>query len=332
MMKIGNPSPRSALLLLTGCILIYLLAVAGYAVWSHEQHKAELMAEIDSGLLQAARSLKYLVAPDFHDRALAPDSIDREEELRNRQLVTDFGVEAGFKWVYTLAEKDGEYFFAAPSVSEEEAREQESWYFHPYEDIPEEFIRAFADNQTIFVNYTDQWGAFRSVALPETSPGGRRYLACADREISEVSGLFRQSLRQSILVAAFFLLASLPFIFLLVFLFRAHTAELRHHQEHLEELVQARTAALAQETRRLQEALDNVRLLRGLIPICASCKKVRDDQGYWNQLDLYIQKYSDAEFSHGLCPDCAHTLYPEFAPPPDPAPGGSPPATPPAQA
>jgi hypothetical protein len=324
-MKIGSPTPRSAFLLLVVSVLIYIAAVAGYAVWSHAQHKTDLMADIDAGLLQTARSLKYLLAPDFHDRALAPDSIGMEEELRNRQLVTDFGVEAGFKWVYTLAENDGQFFFAAPSVSEEEAREQESWYFLPYEDIPDEFTRAFAENQAVFVNYTDQWGTFRSVALPQTSPAGRRYLACADREIAEVRGILRQSFLQSSLVAAFFLLASLPFILLLVFLFRAHTAGLRHHQEHLEELVQARTAALEQETRRLQEALDNVRLLRGLIPICASCKKVRDDKGYWNQLDLYIQKYSDAEFSHGLCPDCVQTLYPEFAAAADPAPGGSPP-------
>ena len=80
-----------------------------------------------------------------------------------------------------------------------------------------------------------------------------------------------------------------------------------------------------QETRQLQEALANVRTLRGLLPICAACKKIRDDKGYWNQLELYIQQNSDAEFTHGICPECIHKLYPEFAddilppPPPDPA-------------
>jgi len=60
----------------------------------------------------------------------------------------------------------------------------------------------------------------------------------------------------------------------------------------------------------LQEALDKVNLLSGLLPICASCKKIRDDKGYWNQIETYIRDHSEAEFSHGICPDCAQKLYP----------------------
>jgi PAS domain S-box-containing protein len=59
----------------------------------------------------------------------------------------------------------------------------------------------------------------------------------------------------------------------------------------------------------LQEALANVKTLRGLIPICASCKKIRDDKGYWSQVEVYVRDRSDAEFSHGICPDCMKTLY-----------------------
>lgn len=59
----------------------------------------------------------------------------------------------------------------------------------------------------------------------------------------------------------------------------------------------------------LRTALDNVKTLSGLIPICARCKKVRDDQGLWNQIESYVSKHSDALFSHGLCPDCMHQLY-----------------------
>jgi len=62
----------------------------------------------------------------------------------------------------------------------------------------------------------------------------------------------------------------------------------------------------------LQEALDKVNVLGGLLPICASCKKIRDDKGYWNQIEIYIRDHSEAEFSHGICPDCAKELYPEF--------------------
>jgi len=63
---------------------------------------------------------------------------------------------------------------------------------------------------------------------------------------------------------------------------------------------------------KLQKALEEVNVLSGLLPICASCKKIRDDTGYWNQIESYIRKHSDAEFSHSICPDCAKKLYPEL--------------------
>ncbi len=63
----------------------------------------------------------------------------------------------------------------------------------------------------------------------------------------------------------------------------------------------------------LRDALSQVKTLSGLIPICSSCKKIRDDHGYWNQLEDYLQRHSQARLSHGICPDCAHRLYPDFS-------------------
>ena len=62
----------------------------------------------------------------------------------------------------------------------------------------------------------------------------------------------------------------------------------------------------------LHKALANVKQLSGLLPICASCKKIRDDKGYWNQIEAYIRDHSEAQFSHGICPDCAEKHYAEF--------------------
>lgn len=107
--------------------------------------------------------------------------------------------------------------------------------------------------------------------------------------------------------------------------------KLEAYRLHLEELVEQRTEALAKANAQLQakideleaaerareqliaelkQALAKVKTLSGLLPICASCKKIRDDRGYWNKLEVYIEQYSEAEFSHGLCPDCVCRLYP----------------------
>jgi CheY-like chemotaxis protein len=62
----------------------------------------------------------------------------------------------------------------------------------------------------------------------------------------------------------------------------------------------------------LQEALAQVKRLSGLLPICSSCKRIRDDKGYWNQIEAYIRNHSDADFSHSICPECGQRLYPEY--------------------
>jgi len=70
--------------------------------------------------------------------------------------------------------------------------------------------------------------------------------------------------------------------------------------------------ALMAEKNKLQAALLEIKKLSGMLPICASCKKIRDDKGYWNQLETYITEHSEAQFSHSICPKCAKKLYPEF--------------------
>jgi hypothetical protein len=64
---------------------------------------------------------------------------------------------------------------------------------------------------------------------------------------------------------------------------------------------------------RIQEAVAQIKVLSGLLPICSGCKNVRDDRGYWNRIEVYIRDHSEAEFTHGLCPACLRKLYPEFA-------------------
>ena len=73
----------------------------------------------------------------------------------------------------------------------------------------------------------------------------------------------------------------------------------------LDEMVKERTI-------KLEEALLQVKSLSGLLPICAHCKKIRDDKGYWNQLETYISTHSEADFSHGICPGCLQEHYSKY--------------------
>ena len=90
------------------------------------------------------------------------------------------------------------------------------------------------------------------------------------------------------------------------------TADLLKANKQLENEIETRKEAEAKKEMLifdLQKTLKEVKALRGLLPICSSCKKIRDDKGYWNQIEAYISEHSEAQFSHGICPQCAEKLY-----------------------
>jgi hypothetical protein len=76
-------------------------------------------------------------------------------------------------------------------------------------------------------------------------------------------------------------------------------------------LLSDKIADLQKMNKALKTANAEIKKLQGILPICASCKKIRDDKGYWQQVEVYIRDHSDAKFSHGICPDCIQKLYPE---------------------
>jgi len=101
--------------------------------------------------------------------------------------------------------------------------------------------------------------------------------------------------------------------------------ELKRHRDHLEEMVRERTTQLERANKKLrmeiaerkqliaqlQDALARVKRLTGLLPICAWCKKIRDDKGYWNHVEAYIAEHTEADFTHGICPECVKRQFPK---------------------
>ncbi len=89
------------------------------------------------------------------------------------------------------------------------------------------------------------------------------------------------------------------------------TQAARRNADELESLVAERTRALQRTVAGLEQAMSEVRTLSGLLPICAGCKKIRDDAGFWSEVESYVSAHTTAIFSHSLCPDCVSSLYPE---------------------
>ncbi len=92
---------------------------------------------------------------------------------------------------------------------------------------------------------------------------------------------------------------------------RARIAVGRRLVETQDALIESR-ALLANKVKELSQALDQIKTLSGIVPICANCKKIRSDEGYWQQVEVYVRDHTEAEFSHGICPECIKKLYPEL--------------------
>jgi hypothetical protein len=94
---------------------------------------------------------------------------------------------------------------------------------------------------------------------------------------------------------------------------RLGTELYRHYsEERLKRLVAERTMELEESNQKLQNALSEIKTLQGIIPICSKCKKIRDDQGFWQQVESYVTKHSQATFSHAICPECLEEYYREL--------------------
>ncbi|MFO7749044.1 MAG: HAMP domain-containing protein, partial [Desulfobacteraceae bacterium] len=87
---------------------------------------------------------------------------------------------------------------------------------------------------------------------------------------------------------------------------------IQQHQDEIKKSHDELETRVKERTMELETALSNIKTLKGLLPICMHCKKIRDDKGYWKQMEAYIQKNSEAEFSHSICKECEQKYYPDI--------------------
>ena len=108
-----------------------------------------------------------------------------------------------------------------------------------------------------------------------------------------------------------FLVVTFVIYQIIVMILKAYREE-KSRADAMNQRLSENVEALQQANQDLENALAEVKTLSGLLPICASCQKIRNDKGYWDRIETYIQAHSEATFSHSLCPDCARKLYPDL--------------------
>lgn len=231
-------------LLFTVSIISYLIALLIYGYWDYSYNKNEIQETIDSELYNSAATLKYIMPDDFHDRAIDEQAILIKEDKYIANKLTKLTKETGFKYAYTIIKKGGKLFFVASDLLENPGTNRGTFYFFPYEGADASFINAFDKEEATYKTVSDQWGTVRTVMIPEESPGGVKYLACADYDISYVSGVLRRNLLRSIVTVLLFLLMAVPIAIIYIKLRSEYLDSLRDSEERYRELTEFLPLAL----------------------------------------------------------------------------------------
>jgi len=193
-------------------IIAYIVALFLYGFWNNDYQKKEILKDVDTTLYNTAISLKYMLPDDFHDRAMDAQSVSIDEDKYLSNKLTSMVMETGIKYVYTIIKKENKLFFVTSDLIENPKNERGTFYYYEYEGADENFSNAFEKKTPMYKTVSDQWGTVRTVMVPEKSPGGTNYLACADYDISYVKGLLNKNLLKSIATVLFFLLLTIPII------------------------------------------------------------------------------------------------------------------------
>ena len=219
-------------------VMLYVIAVGGTTVYSYMQTQSALLAQTDRELLLAADSVRFILADDFHDRATAPDAISADEDKRNISALSAFARRGGITFLCSAIDQDGEVRLTARGASvTAEAGAAAVPYATPYGEGRALITRALRSKGPITETYTDRWGTFRAVLVPEVGRHGQVYVVAAGHDLGKVNRLQSQAFLQSILNAVLLLAAPLPLLFEIV-------GRLRLSEARLKRAVAARTREL----------------------------------------------------------------------------------------
>jgi len=260
-------------------LIIYFIGLSFFTVWTIFAERKRIIAEIDSQLLHAAESVKYILPTDFHDRAISGTSISDSEHYQNIVLLSKCAKAAGVKYLYTAVVSKGKVYFTSSSATDNEFIQKElPTYWQEYPETTETFKNAIHGSKAVYESAQDRWGTFESAFIPMKSPNGNRYLVGADMDLGFLNDKILNRIPSILYISLFFMFIMLPVLAAIRNSYKKNTIrlerliseriqaekELLEYKTNLEEIIKSRTDQLSKEiTERkvVQEELHNAKEL-----------------------------------------------------------------------
>jgi methyl-accepting chemotaxis protein len=179
--------------------LVSLITSVFYTTYFYLKVKEQTMKGIDNVLISSARAANRILGESFHEKAKSQDSISEDEHYQNILKLCDVAKDNNLSYVYIMYQDKGKVYITASSAKDEELKKKTyDTYFTEYKDASPELFSAFKTGEITYDDTPDKYGHFRSVFIPLKSRDGRRYIAGADIEITEVENKIKQTLIISI--------------------------------------------------------------------------------------------------------------------------------------
>ena len=231
-------------------LLLYVFWVIGFAYFSFTQEKKHLYAVIDQQLLDAAHITPLLLPEGLHGKKISESDLTKESHLANIAKLSKFTDTHDIVYIYTLILREHKIRFTSSSATEQERESGEglSLFFDHYDDADPLVYKVFENNETAFLEYTDQWGTFRSVFIPLQAEDGSYFVTGADIAIDQIKAILKQHFYQTLMISFLFLLFVYPIYLAATYRVKQIAAGLKHK-------VKQQTAELLQNEERLNLAM-----------------------------------------------------------------------------
>lgn len=231
---------------------IYFFGVVLIAAVIYVIIRQEYMSGIDARLVAAAENLPKILPADFHDRAIAADSINRTEDQINLDELSRHAVTGGFAYLYTYVIRNGTVYFTASSYTADDVKNNNvSHYWTDYPESKPVFLAAMQADGPLFETYSDRWGTFRSALIHVESPKGNDYVVGADMDISIIERALWWRVVAVFAIGIIMLGLALPFVRAFPRTYDAMNDELLQLNEQLDQDIE-HTGKAADDLRRLE--------------------------------------------------------------------------------
>lgn len=277
-----------AIILLAGLLLTWL-------TWDLTTHR------LSEDALEQARIAAASINPDRIQRLRgnkkdldSPDYIRIKDQLKQirqshrscRFLYLMGRNNSGTVFFFVDSQPEGSKDYASPGLV--------------YDEVSDDYLYTFDTGKARTVGpIKDRWGTLITSLVPINSRQTHELIAVLGMDITDKDW-------NKIVLSLCLLPVSLTLLLMITTIF---LYKLNQSRQTIKRQFEEKNRIAAE----LQESLKHVKQLQGILPICAKCKKIRNDQGYWTQIEFYISEHSEADFSHGICPECAKKIYGKIA-------------------